>query len=628
MNKGKLKKIIMFITFLISVNYIVLGTNYYVSTSIGNDLYDGKTQSTPWKTLAKVSGYSTFKAGDSILLKRAETWREILYFPGSGTVSSYITLSGYGSGVKPRIMGSYTSTWSLSSGNIWISDNIFENPRASFPADAYFVKTDGTVQHGVYKTGTSLLTTEFNWTWSGNKIYVYSTTDPDTKYTGIEIPQRRACIDTKNKQYININGIDLFYGQFQGISYDWSYDQREMFNMTIENCEIAHIGGDITNLSNEEGYGIDVGYTNMIIRHCTIHDCGRRSISLHIYGSGFTVKNILIEDNLFYNGHHTTGPDLSVGSGYTASIDGVIIRRNIISDNPTASGWSEGLFLQNYLYSGTTTFLRNVYIYSNLFISPIGNSINMEGTQSVFIYNNTFYNHNVTNNSRAHVWVDNNNASVKIKNNIFYTTSTNDIGGGELFIRSGQTLANVDANYNLYYRINNYLRIVEKESSGTYHMNDISLIRSSLGLEMNSPTPSDPQFASSSDYHLQTGSPAIGKGLYIPEVISDFEGNSFGNVPNIGAYSSSGIIGIEEIFDGKIVIYPVPVNNNLCITYDNNFNPTIIEIYDIMGKKVINEQISEGENPYNLSLNLHSGLYILKLINNAHQSVSSKIIVE
>ena len=46
MNKGKLKKIIMFITFLISVNYIVLGTNYNVSTSIGNDLYDGKTQST------------------------------------------------------------------------------------------------------------------------------------------------------------------------------------------------------------------------------------------------------------------------------------------------------------------------------------------------------------------------------------------------------------------------------------------------------------------------------------------------------------------------------------------------------------------------------------------------------
>jgi hypothetical protein len=104
----------------------------------------------------------------------------------------------------------------------------------------------------------------------------------------------------------------------------------------------------------------------------------------------------------------------------------------------------------------------------------VGTAINMEGTQSVFIYNNTFYNHN--NNGSYHIWIDNYNVAVKIKNNIFYTTlgtDRNGVGSG-LFLRSGQNHKNVEADYNLYYRINNSLRILEKESAGIFHMNDIA----------------------------------------------------------------------------------------------------------------------------------------------------------
>lgn len=624
-------KRIIFLMIMVGISLFVNATNYYVSTT-GNDLLDGKSPGSAWKTLSKVGGYTSYNPGDSILLKRGEVWREMLNFPVSGTAASKITLGGYGtSTLKPKILGSYTSTWLLSSGNVWVSATTFSNPRTDFPADVYFVKSDGTVIHGIYKSNTTSLTSEYNWTWSNNNIYVYSATDPDIRYSIIEVPQRRACIDTKNREYININGVDLFYAQFQGISYDWSLDQVEMFNATIENCEIAHIGGDITNFGNEEGYGIDVGYTNMVIRKCEIHDCGRRAISLHIYGRGFTIKNILIEDNKFYNGHHTTGPDLSVGSSssYTTSIDGVIIRRNIIYDSSTASGWSEGIFLQNYMYNSTTTFLRNVYIYSNIFICPIANSINMEGTQGVYVYNNTFYNHNNDASDRAHIWVDNNNALVRIKNNIFYTTSTNDIGGMEVFIRSGQNLSAIDANYNLYYRVNNTLRIMNKENLGTYYMNDISRIRLELGLEKNSPTPSDPMFVSSSDYHLKVGSPALNSGVTIPEVTMDYAGNSFGKEYEIGAYSDFGDIGIDTIEDlhNILLVYPNPVQDLVSIIFkDGTTMMDRFEIYDIIGKKILVYYTSGSSGVKDFNLNLGKGIYLIRVYGENNLVIIVKLI--
>ena len=46
----------------------------------------------------------------------------------------------------------------------------------------------------------------------------------------------------------------------------------------------------------------------------------------------------------------------------------------------------------------------------------------------------------------------------------------------------------------------------------------------------------NPVFVSTSDYHLQTGSPAIGKGVHIADLTTDHDGNIVGNPPEIGAY--------------------------------------------------------------------------------------------
>ncbi len=89
------------------------GATYYVSTT-GNDSNSGTSESSPWKTISKINS-SSFQPGDSILFKRGEVWREQLVVPSSGSSGKPITFGAYGSGEKPKILGSVN----LSSSSNW-----------------------------------------------------------------------------------------------------------------------------------------------------------------------------------------------------------------------------------------------------------------------------------------------------------------------------------------------------------------------------------------------------------------------------------------------------------------------------------------------------------------------------
>jgi len=77
---------------------------YYVDATSGDDAKDGLSEANAWKTISKVNGES-FSAGDSILFKRGEIWREQLTVPSSGSSGSPITFGAYGSGEDPIISG-------------------------------------------------------------------------------------------------------------------------------------------------------------------------------------------------------------------------------------------------------------------------------------------------------------------------------------------------------------------------------------------------------------------------------------------------------------------------------------------------------------------------------------------
>lgn len=95
-------------------------TIYYVDKTLGDDSWSGEhgTQQNgdgPWETINKVN-ISSFNAGDSILFKRDEVWREQLDPPNTGTDGNQITFGAYGSGDNPLILASTdadsTGSWS------------------------------------------------------------------------------------------------------------------------------------------------------------------------------------------------------------------------------------------------------------------------------------------------------------------------------------------------------------------------------------------------------------------------------------------------------------------------------------------------------------------------------------
>jgi len=79
------------------------GVTYYVSQA-GDDGADGLTPETAWQTLAKVNA-SAVQPGDTVLLRRGDSWREQLV-PHSGSEGSYVTYGAYGEGEKPVLVGS------------------------------------------------------------------------------------------------------------------------------------------------------------------------------------------------------------------------------------------------------------------------------------------------------------------------------------------------------------------------------------------------------------------------------------------------------------------------------------------------------------------------------------------
>ena len=92
---------------------------YYVSSSSGSDANAG-TQAAPWRTLAKVSSSSSlFKPGDSILLKRGDTWNEQFYITNQAGVSGTpITYGAYGSGALPTVDAQRVRTFGVYMNNV------------------------------------------------------------------------------------------------------------------------------------------------------------------------------------------------------------------------------------------------------------------------------------------------------------------------------------------------------------------------------------------------------------------------------------------------------------------------------------------------------------------------------
>ncbi|GIF07098.1 hypothetical protein Asi03nite_46360 [Actinoplanes siamensis] len=77
---------------------------FYVDCAAGSDSAAGTTQKTAWRTLGRASA-EVYRPGDSIRLRRSVTCAGDFTPQGSGTAAAPVTLGAYGSGTKPKIVG-------------------------------------------------------------------------------------------------------------------------------------------------------------------------------------------------------------------------------------------------------------------------------------------------------------------------------------------------------------------------------------------------------------------------------------------------------------------------------------------------------------------------------------------
>jgi len=83
----------------------------------------------------------------------------------------------------------------------------------------------------------------------------------------------------------------------------------------------------------------------------------------------------------------------------------------------------------------------------------------------------------------------------------------------------------------------------------------------------------------------------------------------------------------SEVASNKISIYPTVSNGNISIVPKNNLGKTKFEIYSVSGQKVFNKIIDLSSGTQNLSLQLSSGLYLVKF-DGKEVTETSKIIIK
>ncbi|MBN2485267.1 MAG: T9SS type A sorting domain-containing protein [Bacteroidales bacterium] len=637
MKQPSLKSIICFGTLLLALNIRTNAATYYVSNS-GDDSFNGLSELKAWKSIEHINKQS-FSPGDSVLFRRGDIWRNSqLRVPSSGTESEPVVFSAYSTGSRPEIRGSLkASNWEKVSGNIWVSATQISVDPWSLGYDGpeiFFENSEGSVSWGIHQSYTanhSSLTKEFHWTWSANKIYIYSPSDPNTRYNSVEVPQLALGIMLLNKNYITIDGLAIKYYGDAGICDE--YQTIVLNGLRVTRCEIAYIGKK----DGSSAYGLSVHHSNSYYAYNEIHNCGRRGISLTLYTTTpITQSNVIIEHNHFHHGWHTTSLDCSTIGGHT--IENIYFRNNRVDGDPSVelngvNPNSNHIFCDNQ--SGGTGTIRNLYFYNNIFTWAHASSIKIGDIGNVYIYHNTFYNFNPTlANWQAHCFLSATPSQIEVKNNIFYNNAT-DNRWADIEIQNGYQHL-FDIQNNLYFHLNSATRVFWVDQGTSYSAANWNSYVGNTGYDTKSPAPADPLFIEApANFGLGTGSPAIGKAVPITLVKTDFYGNPMNNPPDIGAIqfgskpSAVRNPGRQTTFNNPFTVYPNPAKNSLSVAFTGDLSSTCsLSVYNMLGMRVYEEEILPGSREINLSLGgFAPGVYVIVYLNEG-KHFTQKFLVE
>ncbi|MGH6795868.1 MAG: choice-of-anchor Q domain-containing protein [Methylocella sp.] len=231
----------------------------------------------------------------------------------SGSSAGAIYYDAYGTGPKPVLLGSVseakTSDWTALGGNLWQSVATFPPQPGLTNGHPYNNANDvGNIiccsprKTGVEKWSQSDLKSPLDWFFrtSDWRVVVYSTTNPATAFTGLELAIDRVIVSISGASYAYLQNFDLHYGTasaIQGNGTTQSY-------LTFRDLDISYIGGgNLGGSGIRYGVGINLwgnAHNIMVERNriWQIYDCGLANTSR---GTDIVVHHITYRNNVLWN---------------------------------------------------------------------------------------------------------------------------------------------------------------------------------------------------------------------------------------------------------------------------------------------------------------------------------------
>ncbi len=496
---------------------LLFATTYYVDNA-GADSNNGATVGTPWQHLSKVNG-SSFRPGDSVLLKRGGVWREQLNTPSSGASGNPINFGAYGAGARPQINASdLVNSWSSNGeavANTW---------KAQVTTRPSIVVFDG--KRGNLVASAAACTAPRNWFWSANILYTYGTVSPSSTYKTIEAGARNFAILNDTRDWVSYNNLDLRNSNQFGIKIqnsnhitlsDYSIAQSALNGTNVNNGpgqRSSYITFDRGEVSDSGGGGIDVNcgacgaitIDHITVTNNNVHDNGWNSDNstgyvgtnggIKLFGSSGT--HCTIQNNLVVRQADQFGDLSGTGIWLDTWGDACDISYNEVHDNA-----SYGILVENTALSSPTVVLSYNLVYRN------NKGISVErGTHNVQVYNNSAYGNKLGGLLNEGFGNQHDQINNVFKNNISYGNGINLVAilGGE---NAGGGAGNVYDHNSFGAEAGNLVEWGE----GGFKLNYAAL-DSAYGRPTNSvlgdPLMVDP---SAGNLRLSQNSPAIGAGL-------------------------------------------------------------------------------------------------------------------
>jgi hypothetical protein len=403
---------------------------------------------------------------------------------------------GYFDEIYLSSLGYYSTSESLPD-DCWKSDSVL----LSSPTNIWFVETGGSISHSDKKGTMVGCVNEYDWyPHSSGYLVIYSPTDPNSRYSGIEASQRNHGVTHADVNDVSIQNLDVGF-----VSRD-CIRPYENSGWNILSNELHHAGL----LNAAEGAGINIHNPNIVVRGNIIHDCGNHGITI-TSDNGMMLGNYLIEDNTFYDNYHS---DVDLQAPLCTYVGTTIIRYNYFynTTNFDHANYGNGGI---YVLGSSGCAITGIQIYYNELYRKAGTMVLIRDlVTDPVIYNNTIYGTlpgSAQYSSGIHISTQGtySPSGAIIKNNLVEDVRDACFNTGSLTFIS-------QCDNNLYYQSASGTAIYAQIASTAYHFNDQVAYKVDSGFDTNGLWENallvDP---TDEDFSLQIGSPCRDNGVNV-----------------------------------------------------------------------------------------------------------------